>query len=165
MSWKAIPVVVVVLALGAGCAGNQPYGSGPTYGTTGYGATAASPAYGVQSNVAYRGRIVDIDSFPVERGYKFGVGSVIGAVAGGLLGNQIGEGAGKTAATIAGAAAGGAAGTAAESRINTETASRITVDLDGGGVVTVVQPYDERLREGMRATIVGQGDAARVVLN
>lgn len=160
MNSKAIPITLAaVLVLAGGCADT----TGARYGatdTTTYGA----PIYDdIRRPVAYTGYVVDIEPVRVERGFKFGVGSVIGAVAGGLLGSQIGEGAGNTAATIAGAAAGGVAGTAAESRLSTQTASRITVDLQGGGTVTIVQPTDPQLHRGMRVAIVGRGENARVV--
>lgn len=151
---RALPLTLAAMLTlaGAGCVD-----AGPRYGETRYSEAAAAPP------TAYRGRVAQIETIQVDSGYRFGVGSVIGAVAGGLLGHTVGRGSGNTAATIAGAAAGGVAGTAAESKLNKQEATRITVDLRSGGSVVVVQPPDPRIRRGMTVDVVGSGDNARVV--
>jgi outer membrane lipoprotein SlyB len=109
------------------------------------------------------GRIVALESIQVNQEYRLGIGTAVGAVAGGLLGRQLGSGGGRTAATVAGAAVGAAAGTAAESRLKRQDAQRITVRMSTGGQVTVVQPVDNRLAEGMDVRIEGSDETARVV--
>jgi outer membrane lipoprotein SlyB len=171
MNTKALPfALAAALTLAGGCADTgSRYGSSTMGGDSSYDpydryGRYDRPASGeVRQPVSHTGRIVDIDTIEMQPGYRFGVGSVIGAVAGGLLGSQIGEGSGSTAAAIAGAAIGGAAGTAAESQMNRRLASRVTVDLRGGGTVTIVQPPDPELRPGMRVAIIGTGESARVV--
>ena len=148
----AIPLLLVA-ALIFGCAEMESIG-GSKYGDTG-GAVAS------QSD--RNGTITALEIVQVDEDYKFGVGTVVGAVAGGLLGSQIGAGRGATAAAIAGAAAGAAIGTAAQSKMNKKDAQRVTVRMYTGGQVTIVQPVDSRLRNGMRVFVEGSGDAARVV--
>jgi len=56
------------------------------------------------------------------------------------------------------------AGTYAESKMGGKTdAQRITVNMVTGGRVTITQPRDDRLREGMRVRVEGSGESARVV--
>jgi len=127
---------------------------GPTYGDT----TGA-----VASQTERDGRITGIEIVKVDEDYQLGVGTVIGAVAGGLLGSQIGSGRGATAATVAGAAVGAAAGTVAESKLKKKDAQRVTVQMQTGGQMTIMQPADSRLQNGMNVRIEGSGESARVV--
>lgn len=149
---NAIPLLLA-LTLASGCAEMGSLG-GSQYGETG----------GTNAGQTERsGRIRAIENIQVDSGYKFGVGAAIGAVAGAILGAQIGSGSGSTAGAIAGAAAGAAVGTVAESKLKKTDAQRITVQMSSGGQVTIVQPVDTRLRNGMNVTIVGSGETARVV--
>ncbi len=147
MAWLA------AAAIAAGCA-EMPQFGGPKYGETAAGGAVQADRHG---------KITHIELIKVDEDYKFGIGTVVGAVAGGLLGSQIGEGRGTTAATVIGAAAGAAAGTAVESKMKKKDAQRITVQMTTGGSVTIVQPVDARLRNGMAVRIEGSGEAARVV--
>jgi len=148
----AIPLFLAT-ALTFGCADMGSLG-GPQYGET--GGTVASEA-------DRNGRITAIEIIKVDDAYKLGVGTVIGAVAGGLLGSQIGSGRGSTVATVAGAAAGAAAGTVVESKMKKNDAQRVTVQMRTGGQVTIVQPVDSRLQNGMNVLVEGGGETARVV--
>lgn len=143
----------LTVALASGCA---ELGS---LGGTQYGEREGS----IASQDDRYGRITAIEAMKVDDNYKFGVGTVIGAVAGGLLGSQIGSGGGSTAATIVGAAAGAAAGTYAESKIKKQDAQRVTVQMRTGGQVSIVQPVDSRLRNGINVRVEGSGETARVV--
>lgn len=105
------------------------------------------------------GTITRLEKIQVDENYKLGVGTAVGAVAGGLLGAGFGD---KTA-TVLGAVVGGAAGTYAESRLKKRDAQRITLNMATGGQLTITQPPDERLREGMSVRVEGSGENARVV--
>jgi len=153
MKQKIAILLLLTAALSFGCAEMESIG-GSKYGDT--GGTVASES-------DRNGTITALEIVQVDEDYKFGVGTVVGAVAGGLLGSQIGAGRGATAAAIAGAAAGAAIGTAAQSKMNKKDAQRVTVRMYTGGQVTIVQPVDSRLRNGMRVFVEGSGDAARVV--
>ena len=125
-------------------------------GGTQYGETAS-----VASSQSDRdGTIARLENIQVDNNYKLGVGTAVGAVAGGLLGAGIGD---STTATVAGAVLGGVAGTYAESKMAKQDAQQITVNMSTGGSVTITQPLDNRLREGMRVRVEGSGTNARVV--
>lgn len=145
--------IFLTVALASGCADMG------SVGGTEYGETSAT----VASQVERLGYISDIETIEVDDSYKFGVGTVVGAVAGGLLGSQVGGGSGTTVATVAGAAAGAAAGTYAQSKMNTVDAQRVTVQMNSGGQVTIVQPMDNRLSDGMSVRVEGSGETGRVV--
>jgi len=125
-------------------------------GGTTYGETSSTAATQSERD----GTIAQLENVKVDDNYKLGVGTAVGAVAGGLLGAGIGHG---TGATVAGAVLGGAAGTYAESKMSGGDAQRVTVDMVTGGRVTITQPIDNRLREGMRVRVEGSGENARVV--
>jgi outer membrane lipoprotein SlyB len=92
-----------------------------------------------------------------------GVGTVGGAVAGGALGNMAGGGSGRIAATIGGAILGGIVGNAAEREANQQSGVELTVRLDSGRTVAVVQPdAGEGFRPGDRVRMVSNGYATRV---
>jgi outer membrane lipoprotein SlyB len=145
----AMPLLLCVALVG-GCAEMGSLG-GTKYGET--DSTAAS-----QSD--RNGTIAQLENVKVDDNYKLGVGTAVGAVAGGLLGAGVGD---STGATVAGAVIGGVAGTYAESKIGKKDAQRITVNMVTGGRVTITQPMDDRLREGMRVRVEGSGENARVV--
>lgn len=125
-------------------------------GGTKYGETGGS----VASQTERDGTIVHIENLLVDNDYRPGVGTVVGAVAGGLLGAGAGDG---TTGTAVGAVLGGVAGTYAESKIVKKDAQRVTVDMATGGRVTIVQPVDARLREGLAVRVEGRGESARAV--
>jgi outer membrane lipoprotein SlyB len=145
---------MLVAALVAGCA---------DMGGSRYGEQAAPVTTAGVPETARNGRITALETVQVDKDYKFGVGTVVGAVAGGIIGHQFGGGSGQTLLTIAGTLAGAAAGTAAESKINRQDAQKVTVAMESGGTVSIVQPVDTRLGNGMNVRITGGGESARVV--
>lgn len=145
----ALPLLLMMAVMG-GCAELESLGG---------------PKYGEKSSTATRqterdGTIATLENIQVDDKYKLGVGTAVGAVAGGLLGAGMGD---STTATVAGAVLGGVAGTYAESKIAKKDAQRITVDMVTGGRVTITQPLDDRLRQGMKVRVEGGGESARVV--
>jgi len=145
----ALPLLLLA-ALAGGCA---ELGS-PERGK--YGETGSAAA----SQTDRDGTVAKLENIEVDDKYKLGVGTAVGAVAGGILGAGVGD---STTATVAGAVLGGLAGTYAESKIHKADAQRVTVDMKTGGSVTIVQPMDGRLREGMGVRVEGSGENARVV--
>lgn len=138
----------------SGCADTGAFGGGTRYGES---TPVAAP-------VADRhGRILAVEVIQVDDQYRLGVGTAVGAVAGAILGRQIGGGSGRNVATVAGAAAGAAAGTVAESKMKRQTAQRVRVQMQTGGEVSIVQPVDNRLQQGMNVIVHGSGETARVV--
>lgn len=92
-------------------------------------------------------------------GRKSGVGTFTGGALGGLAGSNIGHGRGSIAGAIVGAVAGGIAGHAIEESVTREAAQEITVRLDGGHLISIVQAGNERFQRGERVRILsGQGE-------
>ena len=95
-------------------------------------------------------------------GTKSPVGTAGGAVVGWIAGNQVGHGAGQAIATVVGAIVGGIAGAAAEEGITRKNALEITVKLDSGPLVAVVQEADEEFHPGEKVRLVESGGTTRV---
>lgn len=92
-----------------------------------------------------------------------GIGLLGGALVGGVLGNLIGDGAGRVLATLGGALGGAAAGYGAEKYIGHVDANEITVRLDSGEVVAIVQQYGNQFHVGERVRVLTSSDgSARV---
>jgi outer membrane lipoprotein SlyB len=87
-----------------------------------------------------------------------GVGTASGAVLGGIAGSTVGGGRGSAAGTVAGAVVGGIIGSNIEKDANIRPGIEITVMLDGGKYIAVVQEADEAFRVGDRVRVLsGQG--------
>ncbi|WP_303787196.1 glycine zipper 2TM domain-containing protein [Azovibrio restrictus] len=92
-------------------------------------------------------------------GSRSGVGTVAGGALGGLAGSNIGHGRGSVAGAIVGAVVGGIAGHALEEKVTRETGQEITVKLDNGRTISVVQGGPERFHPGERVRVLsGQGE-------
>lgn len=95
-------------------------------------------------------------------GTKSPVGTIAGGAVGGVAGSSIGGGRGSAIAAIIGAVVGGLVGSAAEEGITRKDALEITVKLDGGGLVAVVQEADDLFKAGDKVRLVENGDTTRV---
>jgi len=100
---------------------------------------------------------------PVQiEGTRSGIGPAAGAIIGGVAGSSIGRGRGSTVGTVLGGVAGGVAGQAAEEMSTRRTGVEITVKLDRGGLVAIVQEADETFKPGERVRILSDGHTSRV---
>jgi len=95
-------------------------------------------------------------------GTKTPIGTVAGAVVGGVAGSTIGHGKGSTIAAVVGAVAGGLAGSAIEEGVTRKDGLEITVKLDSGGLVAVVQEADEQFHPGEKVRLLESGGTTRV---
>ncbi|MDZ4141701.1 MAG: glycine zipper 2TM domain-containing protein [Methylotenera sp.] len=95
-------------------------------------------------------------------GTKTPIGTVAGGAIGGLAGSSIGHGTGSAIAAVVGAVAGGLAGSAIEEGATRKDALEITVKLDGGALVAVVQEADEEFRAGDKVRLVESRGTTRV---
>ena len=95
-------------------------------------------------------------------GTRSGVGPAAGAIAGGVAGSSIGHGRGAALGTIAGAVVGGIAGQAAEQGFTAKRGVEVTVKLDNGQMVAIMQEADETFRPGDRVRILSDGATSRV---
>ncbi len=95
-------------------------------------------------------------------GTKSPVGTIAGGAIGGIAGSSVGRGKGSAIVAIIGAVAGGLAGSAAEEGLTRKDALEITVKLDGGSLVAVVQESDEQFHPGEKVRLVENGSTTRV---
>jgi outer membrane lipoprotein SlyB len=95
-------------------------------------------------------------------GTKSPVGTVAGGAVGGIAGSSVGGGRGSAIAAIIGAVVGGLVGSAAEEGITRKDGLEITVKLDGGGLVAVVQEADDVFKAGDKVRLVENGETTRV---
>lgn len=96
-------------------------------------------------------------------GTKSPVGTVAGAAVGGLAGSTLGGGRGSSVAAVLGAVAGGLAGSALEEGVTRKQAMEITVKMDSGQLIAIVQEGDPAgFRGGDRVRIISTGGESRV---
>lgn len=108
------------------------------------------------------GELISIRAVEIRPG-QTRVGTATGAILGGIAGSQIGGGtASNVAGGVAGAVAGGVLGNAIQgSRVTPGV--ELTVTLDSGDTVAIVQPGDgSDFRVGDRVRVVGSAENARV---
>jgi outer membrane lipoprotein SlyB len=109
-----------------------------------------------------KGVVADVTEVMVEDDPSL-FGATAGGVAGGVLGSLLGGGRGRALFAVGGAAVGALAGAATESQLRKYRALQITVDLDGGDTLVVVQAPDESFVRGDRVRLItGGGGSARV---
>lgn len=95
-------------------------------------------------------------------GTKSPIGTIAGGAIGGVAGGSIGHGGGSTIGAIIGAVAGGLAGSAIEEGVTRKDALEITVKIDGGALVAIVQEADEQFRAGDKVRLIENGGTTRV---
>jgi outer membrane lipoprotein SlyB len=149
---KAYRVItfLAATALLAGCASSN---SGEVYSRN-----QARRAQTVQMGAVQAVRSVQIE------GTKSGVGAVGGGVAGGVVGSTIGGGKGSILAAVGGAALGAVGGAVAEEKLTKKNGLEITVKLDSGSIIAVVQEADVLFAIGERVRVLtGSDGTTRVV--
>ena len=88
-----------------------------------------------------------------------GVGTAGGAVLGGVAGSHVGGGSGQVAGAVGGAILGGILGQQIEKDANQRPGLEVTVLLDSGKYVAIVQEGDEAFRQGDRVRVLsGRGN-------
>ncbi|HUQ27412.1 MAG TPA: hypothetical protein VM051_02410 [Usitatibacter sp.] len=91
-----------------------------------------------------------------------GVGGAGGAALGMVAGSHAGHGSGHVAGAIGGAILGGIIGNNVERDANERTGLEVTVLLDSGKYVAIVQGADENFRAGDRVRILSGRGSTRV---
>jgi outer membrane lipoprotein SlyB len=132
------------------------------------GACAISNSGGVYSREEARkvqtvrmGVVESVRSVKLE-GTKTPIGSVAGAAVGGVAGNSIGKGDDNIIGAVIGAVVGGLAGAAIEEGITRKDAFEITVKLDNGTLIAIVQEADEQFKAGEKVRLIDSGGTTRV---
>ena len=141
-------MVVVLSVLTAACASSN---SGSVYKRD-----DARKVQTVKTGIVESVRLVKLE------GTKSPVGTVAGGAIGGIAGSSVGGGRGSAIAAVIGAVAGGLAGSALEEGVTRKDALEITVKLDGGGLIAIVQEADEEFKAGEKVRIIENGDTSRV---
>lgn len=138
----------VVLVL-AGCASSK---SGAAY-----------PREQARQEMVVRTGVVESIRMVALEGTKSGVGGAAGAVIGGVAGSNIGGGRGQIIASVIGAVLGGIAGHALENETTQRPAMEISVQLDSGPLIAVVQEGGpEEFKAGDRVRVLSGGGETRV---
>jgi outer membrane lipoprotein SlyB len=146
---KALSLLLVSLALLAGCASSK---SGDVYTRD-----QARREQNIRMGVVESVREV------LMEGTKSPVGAIAGAAVGGVAGSTLGSGTGSTIAAVIGAVAGGLAGSAIEEGVTRKQALEITVKMDNGQLIAIVQEGDPlEFRSGDRVRILSSGGESRV---
>ncbi len=109
------------------------------------------PTTGTQSvwNVEY-GEVVDVRPVTVEGEISL-LGLLVGSVVGSAIGAEVSD---SHNAEAVGAIVGAAAGAAIEHAATSMNAQQITVDLDGGSTVAIVQDDEDRFQSGDRVRVL-----------
>lgn len=141
MKLRALATVMVAALGVAGCA-------------TGLGGGTYERAEARRAMVVQYGTVESVRPVKLE-GTKSPVGTVAGAAVGGVAGSAIGQGKGSAIAAVLGAVAGGLAGSAVEEGATRKPGVEITVRLENGQLLAVVQ---EDEGEGFR-----RGDPVRIL--
>jgi outer membrane lipoprotein SlyB len=137
-------ILLFVAGLMASCASSR---SGSVY----------SRDQAMQSQTVQTGIVSSVRPVLIE-GTKTPLGTVAGGALGGVAGSAVGGGVGRDLMAVAGAIAGGVAGSAAEEGITRRDGLEITVNLDDGTTIAVVQEADEKFAVGERVSILKAGD-------
>lgn len=141
-------VAVVAVTVLAGCA--------PGLGGGSYTRDEARREQNVRMGIVESVRPVQIE------GTRSGVGPAAGAVVGGVAGSTVGGGRGSAVAAVLGAVAGGVAGQAIEEGTTRTNGVEVTVKLNSGALVAIVQAADETFKPGDRVRILSDGRTSRV---
>jgi outer membrane lipoprotein SlyB len=119
----------------------------------------ARSVHDVQMGVVEHVREVQIEG--TKSGVGTGAGTIIGASAGGNAGGNRGS-VGRMVGGVAGAVIGGVAGAMAEEGVTRQKGYEITVKLDSGRMMAIVQAADEDFKVGERIRVLTGGGVTRV---
>lgn len=107
------------------------------------------------------GTIVSVREVQIE-GTQSGVGAVAGTVVGGVAGSGVGGGRGSAIAAVVAGVAGGLIGNKVENAATKKQGLEITVQLDSGNIISVVQQAEENFQAGDRVRLLTSKGVARV---
>lgn len=146
---KLLSLLLIAAALLAGCASSK---SGDVY----------SRDQARREQTIRMGIIESVRPVTME-GTKSAVGPMAGAAVGGIAGSTLGHGKGSAVTAVIGAVAGGLAGAAIEEGVTRRQALEITVKLDNGQFLAIVQEGDAaEFRPGDRVRLLSTGGETRV---
>jgi outer membrane lipoprotein SlyB len=156
MKKRILAVVAPALVLGAvlivsGCASSP---------------TSANTVRRSETGMAHtfeRGEVIYVRNVTIE-GESEGIGAVAGGVMGLAVGNLMGGGRGRDLSRVGGTLAGAAAGTAIERSVTTVVGVEVTILLESGELLVVLQAADEVFDPGDSVRVIRRADGGvRVV--
>lgn len=124
---------------------------------------APEPARPLGESQIRFGRIVRIDSVTLQGEHEVGLEGVMNGVSGAALGDPVPGGDGRAFADVANALGSVSARTSEIKYASPQPGELISVKLDNGVAVGILQPVDAELRVGDRVRIDGAGPKARVM--
>lgn len=131
-------------------------------GCSNYSGRSYSGAEARTAQTVDYGTVVSVQEVSIEEDNAGTLGTLGGGVVGGVLGSLVGHGRGRTLATLGGALAGAGLGYAGTKAATTQTALEITVRLDSGQEISVVQGKDVMFAPGEKVRVLRRGSQARV---
>ena len=105
------------------------------------------------------GEVLEARPILIE-GTKSGLGALGGGVLGGALGSGVGRGAGSTIAVVGGAIIGWVVGSAVEEGATRQPGVEVTIRMDTGRTIALVQGIDPPVRAGDRVRILRHPDGS-----
>jgi outer membrane lipoprotein SlyB len=145
-------VIILLCVAVAGCSSSSSHSSG---------SISRSQAGRVQT--VQDGEVIYVRPVMIE-GSKSPVGAIAGGVLGYTVGNSVGGGRGRKMARAAGTVGGAAAGSAVQQNVTQEQGLEITVQLDSGQIISIVQSADEPINDSDRVRVLQRPDGtARVI--
>ena len=116
-----------------------------------------------KAQTVVEGEVIMVREVLIE-GTKSGFGAIAGGIMGFALGSAVGKGSGRTIAGAAGTLGGAAAGAGLEEAGTRQPGIEITVKLENGEVVSIVQAVGREFRIGDEVKVLRRpGGEARVI--
>ena len=103
------------------------------------------------------GTVEKVEYVDIE-GNRTPVGVIAGGALGAVVGNSIGDDSGRTIATVLGAILGGVAGSAVEEKVTGKEGLEITIKLESGKTIAVIQEADMSFHVGERVRVLTDFD-------
>lgn len=148
---KIIPLLALSL-LATGCAQN-PYGNAYNVGEA------------RQMQNVMEGTVVNLNAVTMNSDGESLIGTIAGGAVGAILGSKVGGGSGSDIAAIGGGLAGAALGNKAGDAISTRQGVNITIKLNSGRTIAVVQQVDPNMifHVGQKVYLYQNGSTTRVM--
>jgi outer membrane lipoprotein SlyB len=109
-----------------------------------------------RAHTVQQGEVIYVRQVTIE-GEAHGAGAVAGGVMGFALGG-LADGRGRGVARAGGAVGGAMAGSAIERRATTQTGVEVTVELEDGEIIVIIQAADEVFNKGDSVRVLRRSD-------
>lgn len=107
------------------------------------------------------GVVEDVRPAQIE-GTQSQIGATAGTLAGGIAGSSAGQGRGSSVGAVLGAVIGGVVGAAAEEGVTRQDGQEITVKLENGRTISVVQAGKDEFKPGDKVRVLQVNGESRV---